>query len=91
MSMSDNKPPMTVWIGPNQASPTMNNAGEQFGHYRTVRRGLLIQSGPYVHLDQFLAEVEYRADPKRFPSATNSSEATGLALYELAKELKEQQ
>ena len=66
--MSDNKPPITVWVGDGRHTPK-----------------------PYVHLEQFLAEVEYRADPKRFPSATNSSEATGLALYELAKELKEQQ
>lgn len=62
--MSDNKPPMTAWLGPNQSSPTMDNSGEQFGHYRTVCRGPLIQTGPYVHLEQFMEEVERRAEKR---------------------------
>jgi hypothetical protein len=87
--MSDNKPPMTVWIGTNQASPTMENTGEQFGYYRTVCRGPLIQSGPYVHLEQFMEEVEYRTCRRRFPSALSTLEAMSLAMQELAKEIME--
>jgi hypothetical protein len=87
--MSDNKPPMTVWIGPNQASPTMDNSGEQFGHYRTVRRGPLIQSGPYVNLGQLMEEVEYRTCRRRFPAALSTLEAAALAMQELVKDIDE--
>lgn len=84
--MSDNKPPMTVWLDSVGTSVHQGNR-TFFGKFH--QHSDLGDYGPYVHLKQFMEEVEYRTCRGRFPSAANSSEATGMALYELAKELME--
>lgn len=45
--------------------------------------------GPYVHLDQFLEEVENRVCRRKSPPSLSTHEAVAVALYELAKEIAE--
>lgn len=46
--------------------------------------------GPYVHLDQFLEEVERRARLKTWPHLDYDDDLTWEVLQELDKEIKEQ-
>ena len=77
------KPPMVVWTG-----------GHRTGFLATTReQSDMTPDGPYVHLDQFIEEVEERAKViERGLKITFGSwkQACGIAFNQLANELKEQ-
>lgn len=75
--MSDNKPPMTV---------VLNNMGT-----RVVQPGQLYDRHIYVHLDQFLDEVERLADEKHQAMLRNYGSDYMDAVLELAREIQERQ
>lgn len=80
------KPPMVVWL---QNQQSLNEEQWQDDDVTWCRDKIFKHDvGPYVHLDQFMAEVERRM---------MEAEGNGLvgnkwawAIKELAKELKEQ-
>jgi hypothetical protein len=83
--MSDNKPPMTVWL-----------TDDAYTAFEYGMRGVCRDSkdnvhnvGPYVHLKQFMEEVERRASRSTFPHFDNDEEHTHKAMQELAKEIME--
>lgn len=86
------KPPMVVWLD------RFADQGNEMGVYATVKTPLINDDnapsfGPYVHLDQFLAEVERRLDLWRsVVIAGESQEITDKHFKEAAlmiiKELK---
>jgi hypothetical protein len=86
--MSDNQPPMTVWASDDINAPVMGGNGPKRGHWGSVR-SQVFRHGPYVHLEQFMEEVEFRTCRRRFPSALSTLEAMSLAMQELAKEIEE--
>jgi len=83
-----NRPPMTVWASDDINAPVMGCDGPKRGHWCSVR-SQVFRHGPYVHLEQFMEEVERRASPVRFQHARNSAEAGYYAMLELAKEIME--
>ena len=88
--MSDNKPPMTVWASDDINAPVMGCDGPKRGHWCSVR-SQVFRHGPYVHLEQFMEEVERRAVKlfcKSFHNTT-MSECVSQSLKELAKEIEE--
>ena len=86
--MSDNKPPMTVWLtGKQTPCEATNKKHDVFSPY-----------GPYVHLGQFMEEVERRAkqicnDSRKgnwvCDSMINHHLYVSDAMQELAKEIME--
>ena len=77
--MSDNKPPMTVWLtGKQTPCAATNEQHDVFSPY-----------GPYVHLEQFMEEVERRADAKHATEMRQYSSDFMEAMQELAKEIME--
>jgi len=77
--MSDNKPPMTVWLtGKQTPCEATNEQHDVFSPY-----------GPYVHLEQFMEEVERRADAKHATEMRQYSSDFMEAMQELAKEIME--
>jgi hypothetical protein len=77
--MSDNKPPMTVWLtGKQTPCEATNEQHDVFSPY-----------GPYVHLEQFMEEVERRADAKHATEMRQYSSDFMEATQELAKEIME--
>lgn len=90
--MSDNKPPMTLYFRENLSTVYMdgshmhNRFGQAFANRKRES-----DVGPYVHLGQFMAEVERRAVKlfgKSFHNAT-MSECVSQSLKEIAKEIEE--
>lgn len=77
--MSDNKPPMTVWLTGKQTPCEATNK----------KHDVFSPHGPYVHLDQFMAEVERRADAKHATTMRQYSSDFMEAMQELAKEIME--
>jgi hypothetical protein len=77
--MSDNKPPMTVWLTGKQTPCEATNR----------KHDVFSPHGPYVHLKQFMEEVERRANRSTFPHFENDDEHTHKAMQELAKEIEE--
>jgi hypothetical protein len=73
------KPPMTVWLSQLKMS----------WQVAEPTKSVVCKEGPYVHLEQFMEEVEYRTCRRRFPSALSTLEAMSLAMQELAKEIME--
>ena len=86
--MSDNKPPMTVWASDDINAPVMGCNGPKRGHWCSVR-SQVFRHGPYVHLEQFMEEVERRADAKHATEMRQYSSDFMEATQELAKELME--
>ena len=95
--MSDNKPPMTVWASDDINAPVMGCNGPKRGHWCSVR-SQVFRHGPYVHLEQFMEEVERRAkqicnDSRKgnwvCDSMINHHLYVSDAMQELAKEIKE--
>lgn len=74
------KPPMTVWLWPQTRCKGVGLYGDRFEN----RDGTNYTTGPYIHLDQFLAEVERRERA----SGDFSLTAIGAAFMELTKEIK---
>ena len=76
--MSTNKPPMTVWLAFDAVDCFDRNedceASDLKNHHHHI--------GPYVDLEQFMAEVERRA--------SKMSISTSRAMLELAKEIMEE-
>jgi hypothetical protein len=86
--MSDNKPPMTVWASDDINAPVMGCNGPKRGHWCSVR-SQVFRHGPYVHLEQFMEEVERRADAKHATEMRQYSSDFMEAMQELAKEIME--
>lgn len=86
--MSDNKPPMTVWASDDINAPVMGCNGPKRGHWCSVR-SQVFRHGPYVHLEQFMEEVENRVCRRKSPPSLSTHEAIAIALYELVKEITE--
>ena len=90
--MSDNKPPRTLYFRENVSNVYMDGShmDNRFGQaFATRKRESDV--GPYVHLEQFMEEVERRAVKlfaKSFHTAT-LSECVSQSLKELAKEIEE--
>ena len=79
--MSDNKPPMTVWLTGKQTPCEATNK----------KHDVFSQHGPYVNLEQFMKEVERRAAKlfgKSFHTAT-LPDCVSQSLKELAQEIEE--
>ena len=72
------KPPMVVWLTGKQLPC------EAVGRHHSI----WAEQGPYVHLDQFLAEVERRAKGISQQWNINIVEARGEALRLLADDLR---
>ena len=83
-----NRPPMTVWASDDINAPVMGCDGPKRGHWCSVR-SQVFRHGPYVHLEQFMEEVERRASCIRFPHSRNNAEAGYYAMQELAREIME--
>lgn len=87
-----NKPPMTVWLDRHAAGV------QTLGFYSPNKECLHVEGnmttfGPYVHLEQFMEEVERRAKViERGLKLTFGSwnQACGIAFKQLTEELKEQ-
>jgi len=91
--MSDNKPPMTLYFRENISTVYMDGShmDNRFGQAFANRRRES-DVGPYVHLKQFIEEVERRAVKlfgKSFHNAT-MSECVSQSLKELAQEIEEE-
>jgi hypothetical protein len=86
--MSDNKPPMTVWAH-EDAMIHLNKGRLSRWTTVAVEQNEIHNIGPYVHLKQFLEDVERRASCTRFPHARNNAEAGYYAMQELAKEIED--
>ena len=86
--MSDNKPPMTVWASDDINAPVMGCNGPKRGHWCSVR-SQVFRHGPYVHLEQFMEEVERRADANHATTMRQYSSDFMEAIQELAKEIME--
>jgi len=85
--MSDNKPPMTVWASDDINAPVMGGGGPKRGHWCSVR-SQVFRHGPYVHLEQFMEEVERRAGECAEEGLSFDCEFVDIA-RELAKEIEE--
>lgn len=84
--MSDNKPPMTVWLDWNA------DRVRTLGFYSPKKECLHVEGhvttfGPYVNIGQFLEEVERRASECAEEGLSFDSEFVDIA-RELAKEIK---
>ena len=90
--MSDNKPPRTLYFRENVSNVYMDGShmDNRFGQaFATRKRESDV--GPYVHLEQFMEEVERRAgsNPKTRSWDMSLGEAKAEAMQELAKEIEE--
>ena len=83
-----NRPPMTVWASDDINAPVMGCNGPKRGHWCSVR-SQVFRHGPYVHLEQFMEEVERRADAKHATEMRQYSSDFMEAMQELAKEIME--
>ena len=86
--MSTNRPPMTVWASDDINAPVMGCNGPKRGHWCSVR-SQVFRHGPYVHLEQFMEEVERRADSNHATEMRQYSSDFMEAMQELAKEIQE--
>jgi len=86
--MSDNRPPMTVWASEDINAPVMGCNGPKRGHWCSVR-SQVFRHGPYVHLEQFMEEVERRADANHATTMRQYSSDFMEAMQELTKEIME--
>ena len=77
-----------MWTSDDINAPVMGCDGPKRGHWGSVR-SQVFRHGPYVHLEQFMEEVEYRTCRRRFPVALSTLEAAALAMQELVKEITE--
>lgn len=83
----DNKPPMTVWLAFDAVDCFERDedcgASDFKNHHHHI--------GPYVHLKQFMEEVERRAGSNAKTRSWDMSlgEAKADAMQELAKEIQE--
>lgn len=84
------KPPMVVWLDRYAGSV------QCLGFYAPKKESLHVNDeggtktyGPYVHLDQFLEEVERRVRLKTWPHLDYDDDLTWEVLQELDKEIKE--
>ena len=85
--MTTNKPPMTLYL---QNEHPLHEEPWRDDDVTWCRDKIFRHDvGPYVHLKQFMAEVERRASPVRFQHARNSAEAGYYAMQELAREIME--
>ena len=80
--MRDNKPPMTVWL----ETIDEDGCGMWFDDTASPE---LAAAGPYVHLKQFMEEVERRADANHATTMRQYSSDFMEAMQELAKEIME--
>ena len=80
--MSDNKPPMTVWL----ETIDEDGCGMWFDDTTSPE---LAAAGPYVHLEQFMEEVERRAGECAEEGLSFDCEFVDIA-RELAKEIMEE-
>jgi hypothetical protein len=87
--MSDNKPPMTVWLnhGDAEHEPPWYELDHESITWSEQPTGR--DFGPYVHMKQFMEEVEHRVCRRKTPPSLSTHEAIALALYELSKEIEE--
>ena len=87
--MTTYRPPMTVWLnhGDTEHEPPLYELDHESITWSEQPTGM--DFGPYVHLGQFMEEVEYRTCRRRFPIALSTLEAAALAMQELAKEIAE--
>lgn len=80
------KPPMVVWLDVDGTSDRPE--GRRFwGNWSNSK--LAHDNGPYVHLEQFMEEVERRADAKHATTMRQYSSDFMEAMQELAKEIME--
>jgi len=79
---------MTVWASEDINAPVMGCNGPKRGHWCSVR-SQVFRHGPYVHLEQFMEEVERRADAKHATEMRQYSSDFMEAMQELAKEIME--
>jgi len=80
------KPPMVVWLDVDGTSE-WDNKRKYWGNWGNTPRPY--DHGPYVHIDQFLAEVEKRADGKHAVHMRQYSSDWMEAAQELAAEIME--
>jgi len=89
-SMSDNKPPKTLWVRP--VKPTTDDtpakwpSGDQATLAYTQRKARCIS---YIELTQFMEDVERRADAKHATTMRQYSSDFMEAMQELVKEIEE--
>ena len=86
--MTTNRPPMTVWASDDINAPVMGCDGPKRGHWCSVR-SQVFRHGPYVHLEQFMEEVERRADANHATTMRQYSSDFMEAMQELTKEIME--
>jgi hypothetical protein len=87
-SMSNNKPPMTLYFRENLSTVYMDGShmDNRFGH-AFANRKRESDFGPYVHMEQFMDEVERRAGECAEEGLSFDGAFVDIA-RELAKEIK---
>lgn len=83
-------PPPVIWICPGSVVKDSAGAEAEFGHYRSVKRGVFIVRGPYVHLGQLEKMIEARAADNARVFGKHWKKWTYAALQETIKELKKE-
>ena len=83
--MSDNKPPMTVWLGSDAVACFDRNEDCGASDLKNDHHHV----GPYVHLEQFMEAVDAVADGKHAVIMRQYSSDWMEAAQELAKEIME--
>ena len=88
--MTTNKPPMTLYFRENISTVHMDGShmDNRFGQ-AFANRKRESDVGPYVHMEQFMAEVERRADANHATTMRQYSSDFMEAIQELAKEIME--
>jgi hypothetical protein len=85
--MSNNKPPMTLYL---QNEQSLNEEQWRDDDVTWCRDKIFRHDvGPYIHLKQFMEEVERRADAKHATMMRQYSSDFMEATQELAKEIEE--
>jgi len=83
--MSDNKPPMTVWLACDAVTCLERNedcgASDLKNHHHKI--------GPYVNLGQFMEEVDRRADAKHATMMRDYGSDFMDSVRQLAREMQE--
>lgn len=86
--MSDNKPPMTLYL---QNEQSLNVEQWRDDDVTWCRDKIFRHDvGPYVHMEQFMTEVERRADANHATTMRQYSSDFMEAIQEIAKELMEE-
>ena len=85
--MSDNKPPMTLYFRENISTVHMDGShmDNRFGQ-AFANRKRESDVGPYIHLKQFMEEVERQADAKHATTMRDYGSDFFDAFWQLARE-----